>query len=78
MSELENADIASWDHLCIVCGKTVDQGGGMCHIKAGGRMVALCCPLCIATFNKDPVHYLHLRRGHEIGTETRHPKTTQP
>jgi hypothetical protein len=35
MSELENADIKNWDHLCIVCGKSVDEGGGMCHIKAG-------------------------------------------
>ena len=27
MTELENADITNWDHLCIVCGKAVDQGG---------------------------------------------------
>jgi YHS domain-containing protein len=72
MSELENADIQNWDHLCIVCGKSVDQGEGMCHIKAGARMIALCCPLCIETFNKDPMHYLHLRAAHEISTEARY------
>ena len=44
----------------------------MCHIKAGARMIALCCPLCIETFNKDPLHYLHLRAAHEISTEARH------
>ena len=73
MSELEDADIENWDHLCIVCGKSVDHGGGLAHIKAGARMIALCCPLCIETFNKDPKHYLSLRFAHEISTELRHP-----
>ena len=45
----------------------------MCHIKAGERMIALCCPLCIETFNKDPMHYLKLRRTHELSTKIRHP-----
>ena len=72
MSELENADITNWDHLCIVCCKSVDQGGGLAHIKAGARMIALCCPLCIETFNKDPMRYLRLRNAHEISTAARH------
>jgi ribosomal protein L24E len=75
MSELENANVINWDHLCIVCGKTVDQGGGMCHIKAGARMIALCCPLCIETFNKDPRRYLRVREAHELGTRLRDPDT---
>jgi hypothetical protein len=29
--------------------------------------------LCIETFNKDPMHYLHLREAHEISTQARHP-----
>jgi hypothetical protein len=37
-------------------------------------MIALCCPLCIETFNKDPMHYLHLRQAHEASTQVRHPK----
>jgi YHS domain-containing protein len=73
MNELETADVIEWDHLCIVCSKTVDEGGGMCHIKAGGRMIALCCPLCIETFNKDPMHYLRLRNANELSTRVRHP-----
>ena len=73
MSELENADVTNWDHLCIVCGKSVDQGGGICHIKAGERMIALCCPLCFETFNNDPMHYLKLRQVHELSTKIRHP-----
>ena len=72
MSELENADITNWDHMCIVCSKSVDEGGGLAHIKTGARMIALCCPLCIETFNKDPRHYLRLRNAHEISTAIRH------
>ena len=72
MSEIENADIENWDHLCIVCGKSVDEGGGLAHIKAGARMIALCCPLCIETFNKEPKHYLSLRLAHEMSTVLRH------
>ena len=78
MNELENADIENWDHLCIVCGKSVDQGGGLAHIKAGVRMIALRCPLCTQTFNKDPKHYLSLRFAHEFSTEFRHPHTERP
>ena len=77
MSELENAAISNWDHLCIVCGKSVDQGGGLAHIKAGARMIALCCPLCIETFNKDPIHYLNLRRANEANTRIMHPEPTR-
>ena len=72
MSEIENADIENWDHICIICGKSVDEGGGLAHIKAGARMIALCCPLCIETFNKDPKHYLSLRLAHEMSTALRH------
>jgi hypothetical protein len=69
MNDLENADIRSWDRLCIVCGKSVDHGGGLAHIKAGAKMIALCCPLCIETFNKDPMHYLKLRRANELNVQ---------
>lgn len=77
MSELENADITNWDHLCIVCGKSVDQGGGLAHIKAGARMIALYCPLCIETFDKHPTKYLTIRRAHEQSTRLEHPLTGQ-
>ena len=70
-SELETADVANWDHYCIVCGKSVDEGQGMCHIKISERMVALCCPLCIETFNKNPMHYVRLRRAQELSAELR-------
>lgn len=73
MTELENADIKNWDHLCIVCGKSGDQGRGLAHIKAGARMIALCCPLCIETFHKNPTKYLAIRRAHEDNATLEHP-----
>ena len=78
MSELEDAEVKKWDDLCIVCGKSVDHGGGLAHIKAGARMIALCCPLCIETFNKDPKRFLSLRFAHEISTDLRHPHPERP
>ena len=57
--------VENWDLVCIVCGKSVEGGGGMCHFKVEEHMVALCCPLCIETFNKDPMHYVRLRKLHQ-------------
>ncbi len=37
-AELETADIIEWNRLCIVCGKSLDQGDGICHIKVDARM----------------------------------------
>lgn len=66
-------EIENWDHHCIVCHKSVDEGGGMAHFKVEDRMVALCCPLCIETFNKNPKHYLTLRRIAEASRKISHP-----
>ena len=53
---------ADWQKHCIVCGKSVLEGEGFSHIRVEGEMVALCCPLCFETFEKDPKRYLSLRR----------------
>jgi len=43
---------------CIVCEKPVRYGTGFAHIKHEEAMVTLCCPLCMATFQKNPKLYL--------------------
>ena len=43
---------------CAVCGKNVQGGGGFARLKHGERMVELCCPLCLETFQKDPDPYV--------------------
>jgi len=51
-----------WQKHCIVCGKTVLEGEGYCHMRVEDQMVALCCPLCFETLQKNPKQYLSLRR----------------
>lgn len=36
-------------------------------------MIALCCPLCIETFHKNPTKYLAIRRAHEDNATLEHP-----
>ena len=43
---------------CVVCGKNVQNGGGFARLKRGERMLELCCPLCLETFQKDSQPYL--------------------
>ena len=43
---------------CAVCGKNVERGGGFARVKHGERMVDLCCPLCLETFQKEPEPYI--------------------
>ena len=74
MNDLENSDIKNWDHLCIVCGKFVDHGGGPAHVKAGARMRARGRPLWIEMFNKDPMRHLKKRRRDELNTQISHPR----
>jgi hypothetical protein len=44
--------------VCVVCGKNVQNGGGFARIKHGERMLELCCPLCLETFQNDPTPHL--------------------
>lgn len=43
---------------CAVCGKNVEHGGGFARVKREERMVSLCCPLCLETFQRDPAPYV--------------------
>lgn len=51
---------------CIVCEKPVRHGTGFAHIKHEDKMVTLCCPLCMKTFQKDPRPYLIRHKAKEI------------
>jgi ribosomal protein L24E len=46
---------------CAVCGKNVRAGGGFARVNRDGRMIELCCPLCLETFQRDPTPYLLVR-----------------
>jgi hypothetical protein len=47
----------STDETCVVCGKSVGGGRGYAHLQFSGRTFALCCPLCLETFQKNPDYY---------------------
>ena len=58
---MSTEDLEAWDTRCIVCDKSVEHGGGMSHIDVKGHMTAICCPLCMETFNKSPETYVRHR-----------------
>ena len=43
---------------CVVCEKEIMNGKWTARIKHGERMVALCCPLCLETFEENPEVYV--------------------
>jgi len=54
MSVEDTIGFDSAGEACVVCGKNVQGSGGFARIKHGERMVSLCCPLCLETFQSDP------------------------
>ena len=53
MSQVDDAG-----ERCAVCGKSVVGGGGYTRIKFEEEMVALCCPLCLKTFQQNPLKFV--------------------
>ena len=47
-----------FDKECLVCGKGVEHGEGFCRLKVGEHFIALCCPLCMEVYEKNPQRYL--------------------
>jgi len=43
---------------CAVCEKAITGGKWFARIKHGTWMVALCCPLCAETFEREPHPYI--------------------
>lgn len=56
----------TWDGQCAVCGKSVADHEGLCHLNVEGEMVALCCPLCLQTFQQDPAKYMRRRAVRKV------------
>ena len=46
---------------CVVCDKLVTGGGGYCELLYEDDMFALCCPLCLETFQNKPGYYASIR-----------------
>jgi YHS domain-containing protein len=50
---------------CAVCGKSVANGGGHVRLNQGGKMINLCCPLCMETFQDNPEKFLRRQKTKE-------------
>lgn len=55
------------DARCLVCEKDVHDGDGFCRLLVDDVMIALCCPLCLETFNKDKSRYETKLSAHRAG-----------
>jgi hypothetical protein len=61
------------DARCLVCDKGVQNGGGFCRLNVDGVMIALCCPLCLETFNQNKPRFEAKLRLRSLGiTGDRH------
>jgi len=43
---------------CAVCEKEIPGGKWTARLKQGDHMVAVCCPLCLDTFEANPKAYM--------------------
>ena len=54
-----DASDANCDYVqCVVCEKAITHGNWFARIAHGEHTVALCCPLCTETFERQPRAYI--------------------
>ena len=58
MSQFDASDLDVAFVQCAVCEKGITGGNWFARIRHGDRMVALCCPLCMETFEANPRPYI--------------------
>ena len=51
---------------CAVCEKGITSGKWFARIRNGEWMVALCCPLCAATFEDNPKPYIRRIETYDV------------
>lgn len=61
---------------CAVCEKDIRGGSWFARMKNGGRMVALCSPLCSALFESDPGPFI--RRIETLDFESPQSERAEP
>jgi hypothetical protein len=58
MSNYDASDLDCEFVQCAVCEKAITGGKWFARINHGEWMVALCCPLCVETFEANPRAYV--------------------
>lgn len=67
---------------CDVCGKSLEGCGAFARVNHHGRMIALCCPMCLEVFQKEPALYLarldKIARYRTLRESVKNPPPGQP
>ncbi|MEW6306035.1 MAG: hypothetical protein AB1705_21370 [Verrucomicrobiota bacterium] len=58
MKNFDAADPGTAFVQCAVCERAITGGNWFARIQSGGYTVALCCPLCADTFERNPRAYV--------------------
>ena len=58
MKNFDASDESAAGVLCAVCEQMIRGGRWYARINSGGRLLALCCPLCEDTFARNPAPYV--------------------
>jgi len=54
------------DTCCAVCGKDVSHVPGVAHLYHDSRRFALCCPMCVAMFQRAPARFANGERPQSV------------
>jgi ribosomal protein L24E len=44
---------------CQVCGQDLPKGREYSKVRHEGKMYSMCCPMCMAIFQKDPARHVN-------------------
>lgn len=58
MLQFDAEDLDAGYVNCAVCENAIFGGKWFARVRHGNWMVALCCPLCAETFERDPGPYI--------------------
>ena len=68
IDDVLESQIESSAESCFVCGKCLAGACAYARLKCGESTVALCCPLCLETFQKNPEDWTRRRETRrEVG-----------
>ena len=64
-------DLLHEGEMCVVCGKGLKAGEALAAVYEGESRRPICCPLCLAAYQKDPKPYLERLANRTLWRELR-------
>ena len=59
--------------ICVVCGKSLEEGEALAKLHEGENKLSICCPLCMEAYRADPKPYLERLAKRTLLHELRRP-----